>query len=77
MSADVRPRHLAAAAAPDFRAADAWDAATAANIGELVARYLADNPPPPGTRTGDDWRRYARYLNADARVRAAVARLHS
>ncbi len=46
-----------------------WDAQAACDIAALVAQYLTTNPPPPGSRTGEDWHRYVQELCLDGRLR--------
>ena len=46
-----------------------WDAQTACDVAGLLAQYLTENPPPPGTRTGQDWHRYVEDLHLDGRLR--------
>lgn len=44
--------------------ANEWDARAMVDVAVMIHRYLAENPPPEGSRYGADFRDWAERLEA-------------
>jgi hypothetical protein len=42
-----------------------WDARAVHDVGQLILRYLAENPPPADSRYADDFELWGRNLMQD------------
>jgi len=60
-------------AAPDRQSAIEWDARAELDVGLMIKRYLAENPPPKQSRVADDLERWAEGLEDDGRARLQAA----
>ena len=47
----------------------AWDIRASAHVAALILRHLAADPPPEGSATASDWRKWAENLQRDAQAR--------